>query len=198
MANGKIQYNEFNTSLYTPRWNTFLPRFTRLYNKIPPQIRQVSLRLGKWYEINEMKENVRYFIRVNQKYWAAIKNLCPPLHLGEGGLGRDEDQSHGGVAPWSSAGPGAEWRGCSLCNLTRTLVSRTDPLNPNTHKPNKTRWSKLLYSQTFISFQITSQLGQTVIQSTLRSFKQERFGDFSSPTVFRLPDLHASAPWKKK
>ena len=68
MANGKIQYNEFNTSLYTPRWNTFLPRFTRLYNKIPPQIRQVSLRLGKWYEINEMKENVRYFIRVNQKY----------------------------------------------------------------------------------------------------------------------------------
>ena len=68
LANGKIQYNEFNTSSYTTRWNTFIPRFTRLYNEIPPQIKSTSLRLGKLYEIKEMKESVKYYIRVNQKY----------------------------------------------------------------------------------------------------------------------------------
>ena len=68
MANGLIQYHEFNTSSYTPRWNTFIPRFTRFYNSVPPQLRQTSLRMGKWFEIKEMKENIKYFIRTQQKY----------------------------------------------------------------------------------------------------------------------------------
>ena len=35
MANGRIQYNAFNTSTYTPYRKTFIPHFTRLYNTIP-------------------------------------------------------------------------------------------------------------------------------------------------------------------
>ena len=68
MANGRIQYNAFNTSSYTPRWKTFIPRFTRLYNKVPHHLAHTNMRTGSYLEIKEMKENVKYFIRTNQTY----------------------------------------------------------------------------------------------------------------------------------
>ena len=72
LAQGRIIYNEFNTSNYTARWKTFVPRFTRVFNSFvvgaDSIITSTNLREGKWYEIKEMKETVKYHIRSKQTY----------------------------------------------------------------------------------------------------------------------------------
>ena len=72
LAQGKILYNEFNTSNYTARWKTFLPRFTRLFNSLVTGadhvITSTNLKIGKHFEIRDMKESVKIYIRSKQVY----------------------------------------------------------------------------------------------------------------------------------
>ena len=72
MAQGRIQYNEFNTSSYTACWKTYIPRFTRIFNSFiagaDSIITSTNMRQGKWYKIKEMKETVKFHIRSKQTY----------------------------------------------------------------------------------------------------------------------------------
>ena len=68
-AAGMIMYTDLNTSSYTPRFSSYLPRYVRTYNKIPRDITSTNLVLSSSSERHEMKKKIKDFIRLNQIYY---------------------------------------------------------------------------------------------------------------------------------
>ena len=68
-AAGMITYTDLNTSSYTPRYSSYLPRYVRTYNKIPRDVTATNLVLSSASERHDMKKKVKDFIRLNQIYY---------------------------------------------------------------------------------------------------------------------------------
>ena len=68
-AGGAITYTAENTSTFTPRHNSYIPRLIRTHNKIPYSCRSAHLMKSNYFEIKQMKEDLKDFIRNNQIFY---------------------------------------------------------------------------------------------------------------------------------
>ena len=64
---GQLRYSKDNSSTYTPRNRSFIPRALRNYNKVNPVLNQTSLATAKWFQKKEMKASVRYHCQTTQQ-----------------------------------------------------------------------------------------------------------------------------------
>ena len=69
MMRGNLRYTADNTTTYTPRHNSFIPRFVRLYNQLDGITKSKNLATSPWYEKDEFRLDVKYKCFKEQIYY---------------------------------------------------------------------------------------------------------------------------------